>query len=83
MAKGPTSTGVNSTPESLRPVTSQSFGVEVSLILGIPGSLLPAGQAICADQPPSTVMIAPVTNEARSEARKAATSATSTGCPAR
>src|SRR5207244_2909333 len=36
-----------------------------------------------ADQPPSTGMIAPLTNEARSEQRNAATSATSSGRPAR
>src|SRR5437870_6074434 len=36
-----------------------------------------------ADQPPSTGMIAPDTNDARSEQRNAATSATSSGLPAR
>src|SRR5262245_33072926 len=36
-----------------------------------------------ADQPPSTGMIAPDTNDARSEQRNAATSATSFGLPAR
>src|SRR5947208_10745569 len=36
-----------------------------------------------ADQPPSTGTIAPLTNDARSEQRNAATSATSSGRPAR
>src|SRR5947207_1137169 len=36
-----------------------------------------------ADQPPSTGMIAPETNDARSEHRNAATWATSSGLPAR
>ncbi len=39
----------------------------------------PPGHAIFADQPPSTGMIAPETNDALSDARNAATSATSSG----
>ena len=38
-------------------------------------------QASLADQPPSTGITAPLTNDALSDTRKAATSATSCGCP--
>ena len=42
-----------------------------------------SGHASFADQPPSTGMMAPVTNDALSDARNAATSATSSGWPPR
>ncbi len=52
---------------------------------GVPGGAArrEARHASLADQPPSTGMIAPLTNDARSDTRNAATSATSIGSPAR
>ncbi len=49
----------------------------------VPSSAVDPAHAIRAVQPPSTGMTAPVTNEARSDARNAATSATSCGWPPR
>src|SRR5205823_5668665 len=58
-------------------------GVGVGVDADVVGVVVEVGHASLADQPPSTGMIAPLTYEARSDARKAATSATSCGRPPR
>src|SRR5579884_3997400 len=67
--------------ERVTPGATASDGESLKMITGIGNSLL--HQASRAGQPPSTGMIAPVTKEARSAARDAATSACSRACPAR